>query len=215
MRSSPAAALLAASLSGCATSLWERTESFSSGGAEGRLYVPRVYAPLLPGSIYPDRKSPVPARGRPAIVVVCPEKGDCRESEILEQAGWRGMVVLIFKRPPTSPLKNDLLRTRAEASAKQTAWLLVAPTEDFLRRWIGSDAPGSATAVLEPPLPSFLSKQNLLPPLLFSSLLLSDGQPETPAGAILKLYAARPAGGLPDEAFRDAVEWLAGELGAR
>ena len=61
----------------------------------GELYVPKLYAPLLPGSIYPDKKAPVPAKGRPAMVLVCPPKGDCREKEILDQAAQRGIVVLV------------------------------------------------------------------------------------------------------------------------
>ena len=49
---------------------WQSTESVPGG----KLYVPKLYAPLLPGSIYPDRKTPVPAKGRPAMVLVCPPR---------------------------------------------------------------------------------------------------------------------------------------------
>lgn len=232
-RATAVLAAVAAAIPGCAPSLWERTERFTSDGIAGRLYIPRVYAPLLPESIYPDRKAPLPAKGRPAIVVVCPEKGDCRGSEILEQAGRRGMVVLVLRRPPSTPLKIDLLRTCVEANSEHIGWVLVRPTGGFLGRWMEAIAPGTAAAVLEPvgppgttaiapgsagavpapapPLPSSPSRQIFL---LFS-LVLSDDQPEIPAGAILKLYAARLSGGLPNEAYRDAVEWLAGELRAR
>jgi hypothetical protein len=209
--------LVALGLAGCASSVWERTERVSSNGQEGRLYVPKLYAPLLPGSIYPDRKVAVPARGRPALVVVCPEKGDCRKDEILEQAAERGMVVLVLTRPPSAAPKDDLLRTRAEASAAQIGWLFVEPTNEFLRRWTNAGAIGAAAAVLGPPrdfapaFPSSLSKQVVL---LFAALHTAEAVP-VPEGAVLKLYAARPSGGLPREAFRDAVEWLAGELGAR
>jgi hypothetical protein len=207
--------LVALAAAGCASSLWERTERVSSGGTEGRLYVPKVYAPLLPGSIYPNRKIPLAAKACPVIVVVCPEKGDCRKDEILEQAAKRGMVVLVLTRPSSAPLKIDLLRARAEANAERTGWLLVKPTEEFLRRWIDGGAPGVALAILgppnpfAPPFPSYLSKN-----LLFLSLQPAEASP-VPDGAILKLYAARPSGGLPREAFRDAVEWLACELNAR
>jgi hypothetical protein len=34
-------------------------------------------------------------------------------------------------------------------------------------------------------------------------------------GVIEKLYAPDSTGSLPREAYRDAAEWLAGELGAR
>jgi hypothetical protein len=202
-------ALLAALLAGaCASSAWQRTE----GVPGGKLYVPKVYAPLLPGSIYPDRKHPVPAKGRPAIVVVCPGTGDCRRDEILESAGRRGMVVLVLEQPPSAPLNSDLLRTRAEANAAQTGWLLVEPTGAFLRRWMEDAAPGTSAALLRPPpLPSSPSKRFFL---LLSSLHPTEGD-SFPSGAILKLYAARPSGGLPPQAFRDAVEWLAAALELR
>jgi len=202
--------------SGCTTSVWERTEKVSSDGTEARLYIPKLYAPLRPGSIYPDRKVAVLAKGRPALVVICPEKGDCRKDEILEQAAQRGMVVLVLTRPPSAPPKDDLLRTRAEASPKLVGWLLVEPTGEFLRRWMNAGPIGAAAAVIGPPrafaaaFPSTPSKK--IPVLL--ATLHSDDLPAIPEGAILKLYAARPSGGLPREAFRDAVEWLAGELNA-
>ena len=194
-------------LGGCASSVWQRTENVPGG----KLYVPKLYAPLLPGSIYPDRNVPVPAKGRPAIVVVCPAQGDCREKEILSQASLRGLVVLLGKEP-----KDDLLRTRPEADPERIGWLLVQPEEDFLRRWIGAGAPGQAAAVIgpppraaKPPLPSSLSKKVLL------SALLSADPLEAEDGTDLKLYSPNKDGLLPDQAFRDAVEWLAGELGAR
>jgi len=210
-----ATALLAALLAwGCASSPWQSTESVPGG----KLYVPKLYAPLLPGSIYPDRKVPMPAKSRPALVVVCPEKGDCRRDVILERAAQRGMVVLIGREP-----KDDLLRARAEASAANIGWLLVQPDEDFLRRWMQAGASVRATAVIWParhpgaspiadlpsPSPSSPSKK-----ILFAAFL-SDAPLEAPDGAVLKLYSPNQKNLLPDEAFRDAVEWLAGELGAR
>jgi hypothetical protein len=203
---------LVASLAGCAPSVWQRVERVSSGGVDGRLYVPKVYAPLLPGSIYPDRKVLVPAKGRPALVVACPEKGDCREKEILDQAAQRGFVVLVGREP-----RDDLLRTRAEADAGHIGWLLVTPTGDSLRRWIEAGAPGDAAAVIGPP-PSFgaASPSSSSPSKkIFSAALLSDAPPDAKDGTILKLYSPNKKGLLPSEAFRDAVEWLAGELGAR
>ncbi|MCM3877751.1 MAG: hypothetical protein NEA02_15200 [Thermoanaerobaculia bacterium] len=178
----------------------------------GRLYVPKLYAPLLPGSIYPDKKMPVPAKGRPALVVVCPERGDCRKDEILEQAARRGMVVLVFTRPPFAPPKDDLLRTRPEANAERTGWLLVSPTDDFLRKWMGAGATPCVLLFPSSPskqIPNAVSRRVLLAALNGSEANLSS------EGVIEKLYAPDAAGRLPREAYRDAVEWLVGELGAR
>jgi hypothetical protein len=200
-------ALLAALLAcGCASSAWEKTESV----AGGRLYVPKVYAPLLPGSIYPDKKVAVPAKGRPAIVVVCPEKGNCRRKEILDQAAQRGLVVLVGRKS-----KVDLLRARAEANPARFGWLLVKPTSEFLARWTEAGVSGTAAAVMwpapptAPPPPFFHSKKILL------AALLSDEPLEVRDGTVLKLYSPDEKGLLPREAFRDAVEWLAGTLETR
>lgn len=177
-----------------------------------RLYVPKVYAPLLPGSIYPDKRIPLPAKARPAMVVLCPTKGNCREKEFLDLAAQRGLVVLVGREP-----RVDLLRTRAEADAERIGWLLVNPGEELLRRWIGVGAPDKAVAVIGPPpragaptpLPSSPSKK-----ILFAALLDRE-PPEANDRTILKLYSPNEEGLLPGEAFRDAVEWLTGELAAR
>ena len=196
-----AALLLVLATTGCASSDWAKTESVPGG----KLYIPKLYAPLLPGSIYPDKKAPIPANARPAMVVVCPPKGDCRVKEILDQAAQRGFVVLVGNEP-----RVDLLRTRAEADAERIGWLLVQPNEDFLRKWTAAGAVGRAVAVIAPPpLPSSPSKK------IFFATLLSDAPMEAVDGTVLKLYSPNSKGLLPSEAFRDAVEWLAGELGAR
>jgi hypothetical protein len=73
-------------------------------------------------------------------------------------------------------------------------------------------------AILSPPrapgapasaIPSSLSKKVLLAALLSAEPL------EAGDGTVLKLYSPNAKGLLPSEAFRDAVEWLAGELGTR
>jgi hypothetical protein len=201
-----AAFLVAFVLAGCASSLWERTETVPGG----KLYVPKLYAPLLPGSIYPNKRVPVPVTARPAMILVCPSTGDCRKGEILEWAARRGLVVLVGREP-----RIDFLRTRAEANPERIGWLLVSPTREFLRRWSEAGMPGEAAAVMgpprdpAPPFPSSPSKKILLSALLSVELL------EAGDGTVLKLYSPDEKGLLPNEAFRDAVEWLAGELGAR
>ena len=177
------AAVLAVILAaGCASSDWAKTESVPGG----RLYVPKLYAPLLPGSIYPDKKAPVPAKSRPAIVVVCPEKDGCREGEILEQAAQRGLVVLVTRRTDAA------IAARPEVDAARTGILIVA-----------------AGSLKAEPSPSSPSKK------IFLAALLDREPPEASDATALKLYSPNKKGLLPNEAFRDAVEWLAGELGAR
>ena len=152
----------------------------------GKLYLPKLYAPLLPGSIYPDRKTPLPAKGRPAIVVVCPAKGACRQSEILDQAAQRGLVVLVTRRADAA------IGARPDVDAARTGTLIVA-----------------AGSLKAEPSPSSPSKK------IFLAALLGDEPLDAGDGTILKLYSPSKKGLLPNEAFRDAVEWLAGELAAR
>jgi hypothetical protein len=220
-----AAALLVALLvPGCVSSMWERTEKISSNGEEGRLYVPRLYAPLRPGSIYPDRRTPVPAKGRPAVIVVCPAAGKCPKKEILEPLAERGIVVLLFEGGLKEPPKEDLLRTRPEAAGAPQGLLLVEPTGDFLRGCMGAETAPNVVAILrgralEPtalPSPSSPSKQlfgSLPRRVLLAALHGSEANPPSEA-TIEKLYAPDATGRLPREAYRDAAEWLAGELGA-
>ncbi len=216
------AALLA---SGCASSPWERTEKISSRGEEGRLYVPKLWAPLLPGSVYPNKRAPVPAKGRPSVVVICPATGKCPKKEILGPLAERGIVVLLFEGELKEPPREDLLRTRAESKDAPIGWLLISPTADFLRRWMGAGAIPNAVAILrgrglEPtalPSPSSLSKKifgSATRRVLLEALLGSEANTSS-EGVIEKLYAPDAAGRLPHEAYRDAAEWLAGELGAR
>jgi hypothetical protein len=160
----------------------------------GRLYVPKVYAPLLPGSIYPDKKMSVPAKARPLLVVVCPEKGACRKNEILDQAAQRGLVVLVAKRDDAA------IGNRPEVDLTRTGTLIVTPTALKVQ----AAPPTRAGAPHSSP-----SKQNSL-----LAALLSDEPLEASDGMVLKLYSPNKEGLLPNEAFRDAVEWLAGELGA-
>jgi hypothetical protein len=131
---------------------------------------------------------------------------------ILDRAAQRGLVVLVGREA-----KSDLLRTRAEADAKRIGWLLVNPTGEFLRRWSEAGASGDAAAIIDPArkpgdavsLPSSPSKKILL------SALLSNEPLEAHDGPLLKLYSPNEKGLLPDEAYRDAVEWLAGALAPR
>jgi hypothetical protein len=210
---------------GCVSSMWERTEKISSNGEEARLYVPKLWAPLMPGSVYPNKRAPIPAKGRPAVVVVCPAAGRCPRSEILGPLAERGLVVLMFEGGMKEPPKADLLRTRPEAAGAPQGLLLVEPTDDFLRGCIGAETAPNVVAILrgralEPtalPSPSSPSKQlfGSLPRRVLLAMLLGSEANTSSDGVIEKLYAPDATGRLPREAYRDAAEWLAGELGVR
>ncbi|MFI5197227.1 MAG: hypothetical protein ACHQJD_01290 [Thermoanaerobaculia bacterium] len=207
--------LVALLASGCASSTWARTEKISSNGEQGRLYIPKLWAPLMPGSVYPNKRVPVPAKGRPSVVVVCPATGKCPKSEVLGPLAERGFVVMLFEGGLKEPPREDFLRTRAESKDASVGWLLISPTDDFLRGWMGA---GVATGVLL--FPSSPSKQifdSFPRRVMLAALLGSEANSPSISsdGVIEKLYAADASGRLPREAYRDAAEWLAGELGAR
>ncbi|MGZ5426181.1 MAG: hypothetical protein ACXWE1_03145 [Thermoanaerobaculia bacterium] len=232
--------LVALLASGCASSAWERTEKISSNGVEARLYVPKLWAPLMPGSVYPNKRAPVAAKGRPAVVVVCPAASACPKDRLLGPLAERGIVVLMFEGGLKEPPKEDLLRTRPEAAGAPQGLLLIEPTVDFLRRWMEAGTTPRAVAILqsralEPsalpspsspseqisrgspsPFPSSPSKKLLgstTRRVLLGALNGSEANTSS-EGVIEKLYAPDAAGRLPREAYRDAAEWLAGELGA-
>lgn len=237
---SPLVALLAAGLAGCASSVWERTEKVSSNGEEARLYVPKLWAPLMPGSVYPNKRAPVPAKGRPSVIVVCPAGEKCPKDRILGPLAERGIVVLLFERGMKEPPKADSLRTRPEAAGAPQGVLLVEPTADFLRGYMGAETAPNVVAILRsrafepaappshsPPSqhvsgelqsPAFPPSRKLLdsvPRRVLLAALLGSEAKVSPDGVIEKLYAPDAAGRLPRDAYRDAAEWLAGELGAR
>ena len=72
----------------------------------------------------------------------------------------------------------------------------------------------SSSGSLSPSSPSKKLFDSLPRRVLLEALLGSEAKSSS-EGVIEKLYAPDAAGRLPREAYRDAAEWLAGELGAR
>ena len=133
----------------------------------------------------PSARPGAPSSGRPVLVVVCPERGDCRKDEILDRAAERGFPVLVGKEP-----KADFLRARPEADPERIGRLEVTPR--------------ALKALTSSP-----SKK------IFLATLHSDAPPVIDDVTVLKVYSPNKKNLLPAEAFRDAVEWLAGEFAAR
>jgi hypothetical protein len=128
------------------------------------------------------------------MVIVCPPKGDCRENEILDQAAQRGMVVLVAREAGAA------IAGRPEVDATRAGTVMVTPT---------------ALKVEIPPPPRTGASPSSPSKKIFLATFLESAPLEAGDGTILKLYSPNKKGLLPSEAFRDAVEWLAGELGAR
>ena len=81
--------------------------------------------------------------------------------------------------------------------------------------WQSCAAALSSVSALPPPSsPSKKLFDSATRRVLLEALLGSEANISSD-GVIEKLYAPDAAGRLPREAYRDAAEWLAGELGAR
>ncbi len=231
-RGVPAAVALATAATlaagGCGSSGWSAVRSVATPAGEARLFVPRLYAPVVPGSIYPDRTRPIPARGRPAVVVVGSRGGALSRlgRDGLAPLAERGLVVV---RPPAGP--DPLAAARAAASAlasePETAGgrvgLLVEDASPEVARSAAADPAYAAVAFLAF-RPAVSPGESARPPgagrLLVANVAGPDGPSRETTGR-LAAWLGAPAvekwylpveGRLPSESVRDAVEWLAAAL---
>lgn len=182
-------------VAGCAAPLWERTVRLDAG----RLFVPKTFAPLLPGSIYPDRSRPLTARGLPGAVVVA--RG-ARAREIAGDLGRRGVVVLVTEDGRLGPAV-ERLRGRTEAGGA-TGLFLASPDRLQLREAAALPDVRAIVVAGEP---------GEVPATQVPVLLLRTGVPAGPAppGAAERFYVST-TGSLPAIALEDGADWLAAVL---
>ena len=128
------------------------------------------------------------------MVLVCPAAGDCRKEVILDQAAQRGFVVLATKSADVR------IAPRPEVDFTRVGTLIVTLAS------LEVEVPPPAAATAQPSSPS----KRILP-----GSVARKRAAGAPDGTVLKLYSPNKKGLLPDEAYRDAVEWLAGEFGVR
>jgi hypothetical protein len=191
----------------------EKARSFTIhfAGGSARVVVPKKFEPLLPGSVYPNRRKPIPARGCPVVVVqkVAPLLASA-EPFLLE----RGLLVVEMANP--DPVGIDQVLTEllhhAEASPARAELLL----------WKDSPAINSASitaaAIFDPQ--DFhepgAEASRCLPVALFLRAPAATASEELTARFLLRPECVserwyRAAKGFPEQAFRDAAEWLAAE----
>ena len=199
-----AAAILSALLAAVpAAADKERAFVLRTGGERVRVVTPRRFAPLLPGSVYPNRRRPLSPRGAPVVVV---ERALAKRAEapLLD----RGFVVAEIDRVDRAAIEALLPElTRRLGVAFGGAKLLARDCGD------GCLASGIAAAALFEPAavpaerpPAF----NCLPIAVFRRT--RDGAVPASAAADSSCVAERwfrTEGEFPAEAFRDAAEWLA------
>jgi len=194
------AATLALSAAACASGPWAARRDAAGPGFRGRLFAPRVFAPLLPGSSYPDRRRPIPARARPGVLVVVPPRLFGRASPRLAD---RGLVALRLEDARALPAAASWLSAQPECAGARIGVLLAGPAPGSWPERVAAFALVGAS-----PAPAAAPRH---------VLWLSTAADGAPRGASIRLFKAAEgaaAGDVPKEAWRDAAEWLAHELEA-
>lgn len=177
-----------------------------AAGARVRIVVPAAFAPLLPGSVYPNRRKPATRRGTPIVFVE-------RDRELLRRAEpvllARGFIVAEMAAIDAASIDATLeaLRERIEGGVGEAKLLARRPGNAL------DDPRVRAVALFEPPAfrPPDPSLLNCLPVAIFRRT--ADGRPsERPPGERPDCVSERwfrTSKSFPDDAFRDAAEWLA------
>ncbi len=190
------ALLVAASAAGSAAK--PRSFHLRLAGRTVRVAVPAVFDPLLPRSVYPNRRAPAPPLPLPLVVV---EDGLAKAAEplLLE----RGCLVAVTRSPDRAVIAALLAELPRRAGREISAVSVLSTRSGDLL----SDPNLRAAALFDPPdLRS--GEGSGVPVELYRRT--PDGR--LPAAAALpegvreKWY--RTAAEFPPEAFRDAVEWL-------
>jgi len=198
-----AAAFLAVPPAALPASGRSRVIRFPAGSRRVRAVVPEVFEPLLPGSVYPNRR-----RSKP----------------------WSGGTVVVLERSLAARAEPFLLaRGLLVAEVEE----IDAPTVDAIAGELSRRIDGGigAIALLARRSGDALSSRHLRSAALFDPARLPEARPSLPCveAAIFRRAAAnelpspeatatggcvterwyRGRDGFPDEAFRDAAEWLA------
>lgn len=215
-----AAVLLPSSfLLSCTTSVWESRTNLHSGGTAGRLLVPRIYEPIRPGSVYPNRKAPQRAVARPALILFSRRRISAR---FLEPYAERGLVVHVIAseegtRDPAARLRDALLflSTRPEVAGNRIGVQMSDPAPELARAALEDDALFRVVLVNFRPdgknRVAMLRKRTLV----LSAEATADPSAEATSRFQRSLGLASEAviekwyrGGEGAELFRDAAEWF-------
>lgn len=228
-----ASRLLALALAGsalsCASSPVALRRTVPVGGAEARLHVPERFEPLAPGSVYPNRRLPIPAEGRPGVLL-WPGASSTRTERSLAVTflAERGIVVLELPAggpagPAAAALRDAVAAFGAfrESRGAPVGVLAVRPAPGLVEAVLDEPALAAAPFLGIDPPPAGAGRGRGRFPVLVGTL--HDG----PGGAaertrrltaflgrapVERSYLEAPGGGFPPEAARDAAEWLAASL---
>jgi hypothetical protein len=179
-------------------------------GGSARAYVPKAFEPLVPGSVYPNRRKPVEARRRAVAVVAAGVPG---RRALQERLLERGFLVVEERRPSGEPVTAvaDALAGHPEADPSRICLVVSGsisrPLDPRVRAVVVFDPESAPAGPPEPGSPG--------PPVAaFLRTPRQEPSPETSrriraalgASAIERWYEG--TGGFPRQALRDAAEWL-------
>ena len=194
-----AAALLALLLAAPpATAEKDRAFAVSAGGRRVRVVVPKVFDPLLPGSVYPNRREPRPPRLAPAVVVDRALAGRA-EAPLLD----RGFLVAEIDAPDRAAVGaiREVLRTRFGGGEIA---VLALRARDLL-----GDPEIRAAALFDPPDLRAGADSPACGRIAAFRRSTTGDVDAGPADRCVAERWFRTGDAFPEEAFRDAAEWLA------
>lgn len=174
------------------------------------LYVPRLFEPLIPGSAYPNRRLPIPARGRPGILLAAPAGLFARAAAPLAE---RGLVVLQIEPGADLAAAAAWLAAQPECAGARVGAELVGTGAGDSPNGVAALA---AVAVLAAGMPATPDGAKVLVARAVAGGAPEENGESRTRGVVEKWYRL-PAGHrasdlLPPQAWRDAAEWLAATL---
>ena len=181
-----------------------RTFRVRVGGDSVRVIVPKTFEPLLPGSVYPNRRKPVEARRLPVAIL-------SREAApALEFLLERRLLVVEHRDEPLDALL-EALAARPEADRERAALLVFRSAPPAL------PAAVKAVAVFDPDLDAPRAAGPSPVALFFRAPgLVPSEELSRASGALFGPHVVekwyRGEAGFPVEAFRDAADWAAAML---
>jgi len=174
----------------------------NAGGETVRVVVPKLFEPLLPGSVYPDRRRPRAGRATPVAIV---ERTLARRAEplLLEH----GFVVAEAGTIDRAAIDRILaaLAARIDGGIGEATLLARSPGDAL------ADPRVRAAALMDPPPDRGFPPASGGVPILLLRATAAGAVPAAataPDGGVNERWY-RSDRGLPPEAFRDAAEWLA------
>jgi hypothetical protein len=179
-----------------------RTFRIRVGGESLRIVVPKTFEPLLPGSVYPNRRKPVEARRLPVAILdreAAPARDFLLERKFLvverRSAAVAEILAALASLPEADSSLAVLIGFRNPASVPAGVRAVAILDPDLTSKSPGPSTPGAVALFFRTPA--------RVPSADFTRVLQARFGPNV----VEKWY--RSMNGFPEQAYRDAAEWSA------